>query len=538
MNKTNAAPSEPILSVNALSVGFHGQPVTRDVTFQLHSGRITALVGESGSGKSLTSSAIMGLLPPGGQVLSGTVMASDGTHWIQPRGPVRTPLGQGAAMIFQDPMSSLNPSTRVGWQVAEGPMFHENISSEQARNRVERLFQEVDLSDPHGTFEKYPHELSGGQKQRVMIALALAGNPRVLIADEPTTALDVTVQKAVLQLLKRLCRDRGLAVLFITHDLDVVREIADAVLVMNQGQILETGDVQSILDAPQNPYTQALLQAHTLSSAGPSTSKPGTPLIEGRHLHKSFVIHRDWRGRPKTTFTAVDDVSVALWPGERVGLVGESGSGKSTIGRLLLGLEKPDSGVVLLDGKPMDPEHPEAIQEMRRSAQLVFQDPFSALSPRMTIGNALREVLQRHGRPESDAKQLMHDVGLQPTDLNKRPGGFSGGQRQRIVIARALAIRPRFLVLDESVAALDAHIQQDILKLLHRLGEERGLTYLFISHDLAVIRSFCPRVFVLQNGKVVESGDTETIWSQPQHPYTQQLLNSRPGKVPEAMGVS
>lgn len=534
MNKATAAPSEGqvVLRVDGLSVGFGGQPVTHGVSFDLRAGQTTALVGESGSGKSLTASAIMGLLPPAGEVLAGRVTDGTGLPWVAVGEPLRTPLGRGAAMVFQDPMSSLNPSMRVGDQVAEGPRFHQGISRAEARLRVEALFEEVELPDPGVTFEKYPHELSGGQKQRVMIALALAGEPRVLIADEPTTALDVTVQKAVLDLLARLQSRRGLAMLFITHDLDVVADIADQVLVMRSGRVVEAGLAGQVLAQPQTQYTKDLLAAHELQQALPAPTPDGTALIAVRNLTKSFVTDRDFLGRPRKRFTAVRGVSLAIQRGERVGLVGESGSGKSTIGRLMLGMEWPDDGDILLEGRAVDLRDGQAANAMRRMAQLVFQDPFSALNPRMTIGDALREVLKWHGHPESDAAQLLEEVGLPATDLNKRPGDFSGGQRQRIVIARALAVRPVFLVLDESVAALDAHIQREILDLLERLGDERGLTYLFISHDLGVVASFCPRVVVLRNGEVVEEGATAAVWSDPQHPYTRALLESRPGREP------
>ena len=323
-----------MLRVDGLSVGFHGQPVTHDVTFDLWAGRTTCLVGESGSGKSLTSTAIMGLLPPGGEVLAGRVVDGSGGVWVALGAGVRTPLGRGAAMIFQDPMSSLNPSMRVGWQVAEGPRVHKGLSAAASRDLVEALFAEVELPDPAATFDKYPHELSGGQKQRVMIALALAGDPTVLIADEPTTALDVTVQRAVLELLGRLRARRGLAVLFITHDLAVVRDVADDVLVMRAGRIVEQGPVMEVLNRPQHAYTKSLLAAQDLGRAnGGAATGEGVPLIAIEHVTKSFVTHRDLLGRPRSRFTAVKDVSLAIGPGERVGLVGESGSGKSTIGR-------------------------------------------------------------------------------------------------------------------------------------------------------------------------------------------------------------
>lgn len=512
-----------LLRVEDLRVAFGNPPssVVHGVSFELKSGEILALVGESGSGKSVTCSAIAGLLPPGGRVTAGRCMhLPTGQTWTEANAEPRAPLGRGLSLVFQDPMSSLNPSMRVGWQVAESIIVHQGASKSEARAAATRLLDEVEIPAPSEAFEKYPHELSGGQKQRVMIALALAANPEVLIADEPTTALDATVQKSILALLAKLQQERSLGVLFITHDLDVVGAIANRVLVMRKGEIVESGDVASVLGSPQHPYTQALLNALNLNRF--AADDAGTDvLIDARDVTKAFG-----------AFTAVDRVSLSICKGERIGLIGESGSGKSTLGRMLIGMLEPTHGVIDFDGTPVNTADRASMAALRKRAQLVFQDPYSALNPKLTVGSALREVLEHNGASKTDATagavRLLEEVGLHASDAEKRPGGFSGGQRQRIVIARALAMEPEFLVLDESVAALDVQIQRDILHLLADIGRQRGLTYLFISHDLDVVASFCNRLIILQNGRVVETGETEQILHRPSQAYTAELLASRP----------
>lgn len=523
----------PLLEVRQLTVAFGEQEVLHGVDFQVHRGEILALVGESGSGKSIASAAIMGLLPRGGKVVRGQVVhVPSNTVWAAPAQRHAAPLGKGVSMVFQDPMSSLNPSMRVGWQVAEVLRVHGKQAAAEARKRAIELLREVELPVPAETFEKYPHALSGGQKQRVMIALALAAEPELLIADEPTTALDATVQKSILDLLRRLQRDRQLAVVFITHDLDVVHAIADRAVVMCKGHVVETGAVADVLNRPQHPYTQQLVAAR-IPTKHRSPRALSEVLIEAKNLTKTYVTDATWWGRPRRLFHAVHSVSLHIKRGERVGLIGESGSGKSTLGRLLIGMQAPTSGTIHFDGAPLDARDENSMARVRRQAQLVFQDPYSALNPKLTVGEALAEVARNRGLTPEDsaamARNLLEEVGLHAADVGKFPGQFSGGQRQRIVIARALAVEPEFLVLDESVAALDVHIQREILALLAHLGDRRNLTYLFISHDLAVVASFCDRLVILRNGEVVEAGKTEEILSRPASEYTAELLASRPG---------
>jgi ABC-type glutathione transport system ATPase component len=511
----------PLLKVERLTVSFGENEVVRGVDFNLQHGEILAIVGESGSGKSVTCSAIAGLLPRGGRVTHGhCIHGPTGACWAAAETPANPPLGRGLSLVFQDPMSSLNPSMRVGWQVAETALVHRQCSTSEARTLATSLLKEVELPDPEAAFEKYPYEMSGGQKQRVMIALALAADPEVLIADEPTTALDATVQKSILALLKKVQGQRNMGVIFITHDLDVVHAVADRVLVMQHGRIVETGEVNTVLEQPAHPYTQALLRAREIDRFPPSVLSK-SPLIQAVNAAK-------WYG----DFCAVHDVNLAIDRGERIGLVGESGSGKSTLGRMLIGMLPATSGTITFDGETVDPTNRSSMARLRSRAQLVFQDPYSALNPKLTVGSALEEVLIHAGVKTTEATdcahRLLEEVGLESSDAAKYPDGFSGGQRQRIVIARALAMEPEFVVLDESVAALDVQIQRDVLELLDRIGRERKLTYLFISHDLDVVASFCNRLVILEKGRIVESGETDEILKHPTTEYTVELLGSRP----------
>ena len=513
----------PLLSLRDVCIAFDGrEPVVKGVSCDVWAGATTCIVGESGSGKTLTSLAVMGLLPGSGKLVGGDVRGPENALWAAP-GAHHAPVGRDVAMVFQDPMSSLNPSMRVGAQVAEPLELHQGVGGEAAEAEVARLFAEVGL--PEGSERKYPHELSGGQKQRVMIALALACNPKVLLADEPTTALDVTVQRAILDLLQELRDARGLGVLFVTHDLDVVKDIADHVVVMRHGEVVESGTCAEVMSRPSHPYTQALLAAMPEGTSSAPGRANASPLIEAEGVARRYVTQQTLMGRPKDWFDALHPTTLRIAQGESVGLVGESGSGKSTLGKVLLGMEPSDGGKVLWKGGPAQGS------AFKRAAQPVFQDPFSALNPAMTVGEALREARgQRLTDEGPTVEALLAEVGLDPTDAARHPRSFSGGQRQRIVLARALALNPEFLVLDESVAALDLRIQAEILDLLMALKAKRGLTFLFISHDLNVVASVCERVLVMQAGRVVEEGPTDQIMSSPQHPYTQRLLNSRPGQ--------
>jgi ABC-type microcin C transport system duplicated ATPase subunit YejF len=530
---------KPVLQVDQLEVAFE-KTVISGVSFNVYEGMTTAIVGESGSGKTVTSTAIMGLLPSNGRVVKGRVKGVDGATWIETDSKPSTPVGRDISMVFQDPMSSLNPSMKIGKQVAEPLEIHLGLGRSDSMKKVIELFKEVELPEPEAAINKYPHELSGGQKQRVMLAIALACNPKILVADEPTTALDVTVQKTILELLLKLQKERGLGILFISHDLDVVRNIADFVIVMKDGEIVEQGKCLEVLENPTHPYTVDLLNSKPKRDCAEVDNKVlgKVPLIEVKNLVLEYVTKQNWLGNVKEKFTAVSDVNLEIHPGERVGLVGESGCGKSTLGRLMLGLESPNEGSIIWRGIELNLDNRQMMKEFRRSAQPVFQDPFSALNPRMSIGSALCEAIgttvEGGGLSKSQkmqvARNLLVEVGLSGEDTDKYPGSFSGGMRQRIVLARALAVKPELLILDESVAALDLRIQAQILTLLSDIQKRRSLAYLFISHDLSVIHAVCDRVLVMKDGEIIEEGTAEKIFNSPSNSYTKHLLESRPGR--------
>ncbi len=524
---------KPVLKVSNLSIAFD-RVVVKDVSFGVFPGLTTAIVGESGSGKTVTSTAIMGLLPTSGKVVSGEIKGVNGLDYLRNG----TPVGTEISMVFQDPMSSLNPSMRVGTQVGESLRIHLGLDAKAATKKVINLFKEVELPSPEITINKYPHELSGGQKQRVMIAMSLACEPSILVADEPTTALDVTVQATILKLLRKLQIKRNIGVLFISHDLEVVRSIASHVIVMKSGKIVEQGLCAQVLDSPSHPYTLELINSRPKRTHEGSI-KNLEPLIEVKNLSLEFTTSRNFWGNPTRSFTAVNNVSFTINKGERLGIVGESGCGKSSLGRLMLGLEKPSSGEVIWKGEVLDVEDVKSMRKFRSQAQPVFQDPFSALNPRMKIGEALCEAIGQteDGNKLSKKKQLLEaeslliEVGLQKEDLDKYPGAFSGGMRQRIVLARALAVKPIFLILDESVAALDLRIQSQVLNLLSEIQKNRSLAYMFISHDLDVIRAVCDRVLVMKDAFIIEEGSTHQVFNNPVDSYTKHLLESRPGKL-------
>jgi ABC-type glutathione transport system ATPase component len=523
-----------LLKVENLKVSF----VTRngvnkavdDISFAVESGKITAIIGESGSGKSVACYSLLGLIPqPPGRIDGGHALF-DGQDLLQlPEAGLRRVRGRDIAMIFQDPMTCLNPYMKIGDQLVEPLVYHKQVSRKDARARAIELLEEVGIRDPDSTIDNYPHEFSGGMRQRVMIAMALINEPRLLIADEPTTALDVTIQAQILQLIADLQKKRDIGVIFISHDLAVVADIADQIVVMQQGRIVESGDREAIFHNAQHPYTRKLLAAIPAGSKA-SESDHAEPLIRVSHLCTWFS-----QGQGKEPVKAVNDVSFEVRRGEVLGLVGESGSGKSTIGRSILRLVPVTSGSVEFDGVDVTALHGSELKKMRRRMQMIFQDPFASLNPRMTVYDTLAEPLLLHGiaNRKSVAQavlKLMDDVGLARAFVRKYPHEFSGGQRQRIAIGRALATHPDFVVADEPVSALDVTIQAQILDLMHDLGKEYGLTMLFVSHDLAVVKHIADRILVLYKGEIVEQGNSQQLFHNPQQAYTRQLLQSIPGR--------
>jgi peptide/nickel transport system ATP-binding protein len=548
-----------LLQISDLSIGFD-QPVVNHVSFSLQSGKCLGIVGESGSGKSLTSLAIMGLLPATGHILNGTITYTDkqgAAHRLDLLAKGHHPFrGLEMGMIFQEPMSALNPSLRCGYQVAEPLIFHLKMAPAKAKIRVLELFEKVDLPRPEKLFDAYPHQLSGGQRQRVVIAMALACNPRLLIADEPTTALDVTVQQDILKLLKTLQHDSGMGMIFISHDLGVVKHVADDVLVMYRGEVVEQGLANQVLEHPQQPYTKGLLACRPSLSGRPErlatvadyleghppivNEKPRrkslpdeAPLLEVTKLNKWYVEKPGLFNFSKGgSFHALKDIGFKLFPGESLGLVGESGSGKSTLGRCIVQLIAPETGTILYRGKDVSRLSGKALAAHRRKVQIIFQDPFSALNPKLLVGTAIAEPMIVHklvtSRSEAHqkARELLMQVGLSAPDFDKYPHQFSGGQRQRIGIARALALQPELIVCDESVSALDVSVQAQILNLLNDLKAHHGFSYLFISHDLAVVKYMSDRLLVMQNGEIVEDGPADDLYENPKSPYTEKLISS------------
>ena len=511
-----------LVAVRDLRVHFDTVHAVRGVSFDVEEEATLALVGESGSGKSVTALSILGLLPPtaavGGQILY------DGKSLLLASGSeMRRLRGAGISMIFQEPMSSLNPVFSVGFQIGEALREHLGMSRAETRRRTLELLQEVGISQPQRKIDAYPFQLSGGEQQRVMIAMAIGCEPKLLIADEPTSALDVTVQKQILDLIAELQRRRRMAVLFITHDLGLAGEIASRVLVMHQGVIREQGSVAEVFGAPRDAYTRALLAARPRldQPRRPSARWDDTVVLEARGLEKRF-----------DTVSAVKGASFKLRKGRTLGLVGESGSGKTTLGLLVARLHQASAGSALLHGRDMLSVPPKAF---KRSVQIVFQNPYASLNPRFSIGQTLTEPMRIHaiGADERErhalAAGVLAKVGLPADALLKYPHQFSGGQRQRIAIARALVLRPELLVCDEAVSALDVSIQAQILKLLQDLQDETAMSYLFISHDLAVVRSMADEVMVMKDGEIVEAAPADEIYSRPKHPYTRTLLASVPG---------
>jgi peptide/nickel transport system ATP-binding protein len=537
-----------LLEVQDLAVEFHTAAGTvhavNGISFHIERGETLALLGESGSGKSVSAAAIMNLIDsPPGYVTAGRILYR-GQDLLRMGREARHPInGRQIAMIFQDTLAHLNPVYSVGWQIAETLRAHGEASVRAARARAAALLERVGIPDPGRRADDYPHQFSGGQRQRVMIAMALALRPDILIADEPTTALDVTVQAQILALLAELRAETGMALLLITHDLGVVAEVADRVAVMHDGRIVETGPVRQIFHRPEHAYTRRLMASipgrQVLLRHG-GRARAG-PLLRVEGLAKHYAITKGlMRRRTGEVMRAVDGVSFDLEAGETLGLVGESGSGKSTLARTLLRLEEPTDGRVRYRGDDVVKLSAAALLRFRRLIQVVFQDPYASLNPRMTVAQIIAEPWSIHRDLVPRAKwrarvcELLEQVGLRPEHARRYPHQFSGGQRQRIAIARALALRPEVIICDEAVSALDASIQAQVIALLAELQGAFGLAYLFIAHDLPVVRHFADRVLVMHQGRIVEQGPTEQIFLRPQHPYTQALLAASPVPDPDA----
>jgi peptide/nickel transport system ATP-binding protein len=584
----------PLLEVQGLSTRFNTHAgvikAVDDISFSVRKGETVGIVGESGSGKSVTALSILRLIDHPGIIEKGSIKFNSkqfglvNLPGISSR-DIRQIRGNEISMIFQEPMSSLNPVYTCGDQVMESLLLHQHLNHKQARKRTLELFEQVKLPNPPAIFSSYPHQISGGQKQRVMIAMALSCNPQLLIADEPTTALDVTVQANILKLFAELREELQTSLIFITHDLGVIAEVAERVLVMYQGKIVEEGPVWEIFANPKHPYTKGLLACRPrldmklkvlptvsdfmgINEQGKLVEKQSgkyrsvgeallynvqteaeieqhqrdllknKPILEVRNLKTWFPTRGSWFSRNKEVIKAVDDVSFKVYPGETLGLVGESGCGKTTLGRSILRLIEPSAGEVYFEGQRINDFSEKEMRSLRRQMQIVFQDPYASLNPRHTIGRAIMEPMQIHKVLENEKQRkekvmyLLERVNLKPDYFNRYPHEFSGGQRQRICIARTLALEPKFIVCDESVSALDVSVQAQVLNLLNELKQDFGLTYIFISHDLSVIKFISDRIMVMNNGQLVETGYPEELYQNPQEAYTQTLINAIPqGKL-------
>jgi peptide/nickel transport system ATP-binding protein len=563
---SKSSPNNTVASIRGLNVSFsngkESAQVLYDIDFDIYKNEILAVVGESGSGKSVTSKALMGLLPSQTAQITAQELSLQGkdlleledVEWSRFR-------GSEISMIFQEPMSSLNPTISCGKQAAEVLQQHRKLSTADAKEEVLQLFEKVKLPTPEITFSKYPHEISGGQMQRVMIAMAIACKPTLLIADEPTTALDVTVQKEIILLLKSLQKEYGMSILFISHDLSLVQSIADRIIVMYQGRIVEQGTAKAIFDHPKEAYTKALIASrpstktrlrnlptikdfveHSVSDELVTKEQREefhkniynkTPLLQVIDVVKDFPLQKKLFSKQEY-FRAVDGVSFNLYPGESLGLVGESGCGKSTLGNLILRLKDVSSGTIMYRGLDITHLKATAMRQLRKEIQIIFQDPFASLNPRLTVGQAILEPMKWHGigTDNADRKQkvlnLLKRVGLTEQHYNRYPHEFSGGQRQRIGIARTVALEPKLIVCDESVSALDISVQAQVLNLLNEFKKDFGFSYLFISHDLAVVKYFCDQVIVMNEGKIEEKNEADALYANPQSAYTKKLIAAIP----------
>lgn len=569
--------SDNILEIKNLSVDFYTEDgivrAVNEISFDIPRGKTIGLVGESGSGKSVTSLAVMGLIPtPPGKV-TGEINFNGKNILNYSQDEMRKLRGNDISMIFQEPMTSLNPVFKVGEQIAEVLRIHKGMNKKQALDRAIELMDQVGIPTPKEKAHAYPHELSGGQKQRIMIAMAIACEPKLLIADEPTTALDVTIQKQVLELMFDLQKKYNMSLLFITHDLGVIADIADDVVVMYRSNLVEQNECKKIFTHAEHPYTKGLLACRPSLSENPKrlltvsdfmnakgeeikvdpektktktkeyifTEEKNPYLLEVNDLHTYFPVKGGIFNKTVDWFKAVNSVSFKLRKGKTLGLVGESGCGKTTLGRSILRLIEPTKGQVIFDGTDVTKLDSEAMRAMRSRMQLIFQDPYSSLNPRMTIANTLLEPMNIHLKDKTKAqkidtaKYLMDRVGLKPEQLNRYPHEFSGGQRQRICIARALTLNPEFIICDESVSALDVSVQAQVLNLLLDLQDEFGLTYIFISHDLSVVNFISDQVAVMNQGEIVEMNDSTQIYLHPQKDYTKALLEAIPKGVPKEL---
>lgn len=566
-----------MLNVKNLSVQFYNQEektwlqTVHQVNFNLLKGKVLGIVGESGSGKSVTSFSVMRLHDTKHTRIDGAIDFNDVNLLTLSDADIRGYRGRKIAMIFQEPMTSLNPVFTCGQQVLEAIVLHQNIDKAAARLKTIALFEEVQLPRPAHIFDSYPHQLSGGQKQRVMIAMALSCNPELLIADEPTTALDVTVQKTILDLLLKLKTERNMAMIFISHDLGLMKEIADDLLVMYKGEIVEQGSAATLFKNPQHAYTKGLLtcrpspkvhlkrlptvadflnedkdfaQKHLLAENICTKEEVALrrealytkePILSVANICTWYPIKKGFFGRTQNHVKAIDDITFDVYPGETLGLVGESGCGKTTLGRTILRLVEPTAGHLFFEGNDITTIGKAALKNLRRDMQLIFQDPYSALNPKITVGQSIMEPLQVHQLFNNDTERkaevirLLEKVNLNATHFDRYPHEFSGGQRQRIVIARALALKPKFIICDESVSALDVSVQAQVLNLLKDLQAEFGLTYIFISHDLAVVKHIADRMIIMNKGKIEEQGFPEAIFDEPKAAYTKKLIAAIPG---------